>query len=324
MPGPSPTSHPCLPLAFLEQARQMVRQRPMTLPVRQRAVLVFLRPAQPLLSHGAAGRWAQRPPAAVRHGRRRWSQGDFAREDEPGRGRHAVFAPAGAGRCQSPGGCVGLAPPSTLAPPVVGGRAWSRAPGMRPAEQPEDGRAHGGGRGAQTLAGPGLDVSPCSALRRDSWARPGAARGPVGGPTSGPPGSQDSCRGADPYPSPAPVPSKPATRSRAGGLQRMRGRAWRRVARPGGVGCAPWRRSGTLRTTPRERAVWATRGPSDAPGTLPRGSADLRGGGPRVVPAWARRVPAAHAGLAHPARGPYPWPCPWAHSGSNLLGPSAA
>ena len=42
MPGPSPTYRPCFPLAFLEQARHMVRQRTMKFQLRQRAVLVLL------------------------------------------------------------------------------------------------------------------------------------------------------------------------------------------------------------------------------------------------------------------------------------------
>src|SRR5713101_294604 len=77
MPGPSPTSRPCFPLAFLEQARQMVRQRTMKLQWRQRAVLVFLLHAPPRLSKVAAERWAQ---------------DDCSLEDEPGRGRQAVFS----------------------------------------------------------------------------------------------------------------------------------------------------------------------------------------------------------------------------------------
>jgi hypothetical protein len=41
MPGPSPTYRPCFPLVFLEQARQMVRQRTIKFQLRQRAVLVL-------------------------------------------------------------------------------------------------------------------------------------------------------------------------------------------------------------------------------------------------------------------------------------------
>ena len=93
MPGPAPPYRPCFPLALLEQARQMVRHRTMKFPLRQRAGLVFLRHAQPLLSHVDAGRWAHLPPEAVRHWRRRWSHGDCSLADEPGRGRHARFFP---------------------------------------------------------------------------------------------------------------------------------------------------------------------------------------------------------------------------------------
>src|SRR5262249_17428986 len=87
MPGPSPIYRPCFPLAFLEQARQMVRQRTIKFQLRQRAVLVLLLHEQPLLSNVEAGRWAQLHPDSVRHWRRRWTQRDFSLEDEPGRGR---------------------------------------------------------------------------------------------------------------------------------------------------------------------------------------------------------------------------------------------
>jgi hypothetical protein len=73
----------------------MVRQRTVKFQWRQRAVLVLLLHAQPLLSNVEAGRWAQLHPDAVRHWRRRWTQGDCSLEDEPGRGRQAVFSPSG-------------------------------------------------------------------------------------------------------------------------------------------------------------------------------------------------------------------------------------
>jgi hypothetical protein len=102
MPGPSPTYRPCFPLAFLEQARQMVRQRPMKFQLRQRAVLVLLLHAQPLLANVEAGCWAQLHPDSMWHWRRRWAQGDFSLEDESGRGRKAVFSPSGSGCGESP------------------------------------------------------------------------------------------------------------------------------------------------------------------------------------------------------------------------------
>src|SRR5262245_2631617 len=102
MPGPSPTYRPCFPLAFLEQARQMVRQRTIRFHLRPRAGLVLLRHEPPRLSNVEAGRWAQLHPDALRHWKRRWTQGDFALEDEPGRGRKAVFSPARSCPRQSP------------------------------------------------------------------------------------------------------------------------------------------------------------------------------------------------------------------------------
>lgn len=108
MPGPSPTYRPCFPLAFLAQARQMIRQRTIKFQLRQRAVLVILLHEQPLLSNVEAGRWAQLHPDSVRHWRRRWARGDFSLEDEPGRGRKAVFSPSGSCCRQSPRVRVGL------------------------------------------------------------------------------------------------------------------------------------------------------------------------------------------------------------------------
>ena len=102
MSGPSPTYRPCFPWAFLEQARQMVRQRTIKFQLRQRAVLVLLLHEQPLLSNVEAGRWAQLHPDSVRHWRRRWAQGDFSLEDEAGRGRKAGFSPSGSRCGESP------------------------------------------------------------------------------------------------------------------------------------------------------------------------------------------------------------------------------
>src|SRR4029450_4354121 len=157
MPGPSPTYCPCFPLAFLAQARQRVRQRTRKLQLRPRAVLVLLLHAQPLLSKVAAGRWAQLHPDSVRPWRRRWVQGAFSLEDEPGRGRKAVFSPSGACRRQSPRVRVGLPNPPTLEPPVAGGPHRARPPGLGETPKPEYERAHLGGRCDSTLAVPVLE-----------------------------------------------------------------------------------------------------------------------------------------------------------------------
>ena len=71
---------------FLEQAEQLVRQRPIPYHLRQRATLVLRLHHQPLLSHTQAGAQVQLHPNSVRLWRRRWANGHFSLEDEAGRG----------------------------------------------------------------------------------------------------------------------------------------------------------------------------------------------------------------------------------------------
>ena len=95
MPGPVPTYRPVFPSAFLEQAKRLVRQRPVALQVRQRATLALLLHQQPLLSRPAAAIQVQRHPTSVRLWRPRWATGHCALEDKAGRGRKPLFSPSG-------------------------------------------------------------------------------------------------------------------------------------------------------------------------------------------------------------------------------------
>jgi hypothetical protein len=95
MPGPPPAFCPCFPDDFLEQARQVVRRRQVPFQRRQRARLVLLLHEYPLLSNVAAGCQVGLHPDSVRDWRRRWAQGQFSLEDQPGRGRKPSFSPPG-------------------------------------------------------------------------------------------------------------------------------------------------------------------------------------------------------------------------------------
>ena len=95
MPGPPPTFRPCFPDDFLELARQVSRQRTARSCLRQRAILVLLLHEQPLLSNAEAGSRIGLHPDSVRDWRRRWHQGCFTLEDQPGRGRKPSFFPPG-------------------------------------------------------------------------------------------------------------------------------------------------------------------------------------------------------------------------------------
>jgi hypothetical protein len=95
MPGPSPIYRPDLPVAFMEQAWRIAQQRTVAYQLRQRAMLVLLLHADPLLSNVQAAAEVPLHPNAVRYWRRRWAQAAFVLEDAPGRGRKARFAPAG-------------------------------------------------------------------------------------------------------------------------------------------------------------------------------------------------------------------------------------
>lgn len=95
MPGPSPIYRPDFPADFVEHARRLARQPTVAYQRRQRATLVLLLHADPLLSNVHAAAEVHLHPNAVRYWRRRWAQGAFCLAEEAGRGRKARFSPSG-------------------------------------------------------------------------------------------------------------------------------------------------------------------------------------------------------------------------------------
>jgi transposase len=93
MPAPRPFFRPDFPPDFLARAQDLLRRRTVKFQLRQRASLVLLFHQQPLLSNPEAAARVQLHPNSVRLWRRRWAEGDFTLEDEPGRGRPPVFSP---------------------------------------------------------------------------------------------------------------------------------------------------------------------------------------------------------------------------------------
>ena len=75
MPGPSPIYRPDFPDDFVEQALEIVRHRTVAYQLRQRATLVLLLHADPLLSNVRAAAEVHLHPNAVRYWRRRWAHG---------------------------------------------------------------------------------------------------------------------------------------------------------------------------------------------------------------------------------------------------------
>jgi transposase len=94
MPGPPPSYRPDFPPDFLDQARDVVRRRTARYQLRQRAELVLLLYRQPLLPNTEAAARVRLHPNSVRAWRKRWAAGDFALEDQAGRGRKAAFSPS--------------------------------------------------------------------------------------------------------------------------------------------------------------------------------------------------------------------------------------
>jgi hypothetical protein len=95
MSGPLPSYRPLFPAAFVEQAQSLVRQRTVASHLRQRAQVVVLLEADPLLSNVRAAAEVHLHPNAVRYWRRRWALGEFDLADAPGRGRKSGFSPWG-------------------------------------------------------------------------------------------------------------------------------------------------------------------------------------------------------------------------------------
>jgi len=96
MSGPLPAYRPVFPPDFIVLVRQTIRRRrTVSFQLRQRAALVLHLHEQPSLSNAQAGRLVGLHPDSVRHWRRRWAAGDFAFDDEPGRGCKPRFSPPG-------------------------------------------------------------------------------------------------------------------------------------------------------------------------------------------------------------------------------------
>jgi hypothetical protein len=100
MPGPTPLHRPEFPAEFLEQCRDLVRRRTISLSQYQRARLALLLHQSPAISNVAARTVVELHPNSVRLWRRRWAQGDFSLADQAGRGRKPDFSPSRPGRGQ--------------------------------------------------------------------------------------------------------------------------------------------------------------------------------------------------------------------------------
>jgi Homeodomain-like domain len=94
MPGPKPAV--CsFPKDFLQEAMETVRRRTVSVQAMQRFRLVLLLEEQPDLSSEEAALIVGLSGRQVQRWRRRWASGDFSIDDQAGRGRKAVFSPAG-------------------------------------------------------------------------------------------------------------------------------------------------------------------------------------------------------------------------------------
>ena len=95
MRGPVPLYRPHFPPEFVEQARRLVPQRTVGHHLWQRATLVLLLHDQPLVSNSTAAVQVHLHPNSVRLWRQRWANGDYTRNDTPGRGSKPRFSPSG-------------------------------------------------------------------------------------------------------------------------------------------------------------------------------------------------------------------------------------
>jgi hypothetical protein len=93
MSGPPPLHRPTFPNEFLAEAQRLFRARTAASHLRQRARLVLLLHEFPALSNAAAGARLDLHPCSIRRWRKRWAEGQFTFEDDPGRGRKPVFSP---------------------------------------------------------------------------------------------------------------------------------------------------------------------------------------------------------------------------------------
>jgi hypothetical protein len=94
MRGPRPAS--CrFSDEFLQEARDTVRRRTASVQAVQRFRLVLLLHDQPTRTNENAAQEVGMSVRQVQRWRQRWSTGDSSVEDRAGRGRKAVFSPAG-------------------------------------------------------------------------------------------------------------------------------------------------------------------------------------------------------------------------------------
>src|SRR5262249_57148531 len=104
--------------------------------------------------------------------RRRWAAGDFALEDEAGRGRKATFSPPRSGRRQGHRLRGGGAERAAPEPPVARRPDHPRPLRPGPTDRPEYRLADPRRRRDQALAGRARDLRPRPPLRREGPSRP--------------------------------------------------------------------------------------------------------------------------------------------------------
>jgi hypothetical protein len=80
---------------FLQEARDTVRRRTVSVQTVQRFQLVLVLQQHPSLSNQEAGEVVGLSARQVQRWRSRWVAGDYSVDDRPGRGRKAAFSPAG-------------------------------------------------------------------------------------------------------------------------------------------------------------------------------------------------------------------------------------
>jgi Homeodomain-like domain len=93
---PGPRAAVCtFPDDFLQEALNTVHRRTVAVQAVQRFRLVLLLHEQPSVGNEEAANEVGLSARQVQRWRRRWAAGDFSIDDYSGRGRKAVFPPAG-------------------------------------------------------------------------------------------------------------------------------------------------------------------------------------------------------------------------------------
>ena len=151
MPGPMP-ARCTFPDDFLQEARYTVRRRTAAVQVVQRYRLVLLLAEQPRLRNEDAAEVVGLSPRQVQRWRSRWASGDFAIEDQPGRGRKPAFSPSGS----SADPCSGLRSNRRnrrASEPAIAGRSGTAiANDVGPKDQPQHRVADAARGGHQAVA----------------------------------------------------------------------------------------------------------------------------------------------------------------------------